>query len=91
MLKWTKSKATQPPPTKRRSTRSTAATSRSNYSNAATSETSQPAVETGTMPTDTSETTPTTTVVAAQHQPLQTQELIKPGAHRPQAGACLVS
>ena len=77
MPKRTKGKATQPPPTKRRSTRSTAATSRSNYTgNAATSETSQPAVGTDTTPTDTSETTPTTTVVAAQHQPFQTQELV---------------
>ena len=76
MPKRTKDKATQPPPTKRQSTRSTAATSRSNYSNAATSETSQPAIETSTTPTDTSETTPTTTVVAAQHQSLQTQELV---------------
>ena len=76
MPKRTKGKATQPPSTKRRSTRSTAATSRSNYiGNAATSETSQLPIGTGTTPTDMSETTPTTAVVAAQHQPFQTQEL----------------
>ena len=41
MLKQTKGKATQPPPTKCQSTRSIAATSRSNNSNSATTETSQ--------------------------------------------------
>ena len=76
MPKRTKGKATQPPPTKRPSTRSTAATSRLNYSNGATSETSKPAIETSTMPTDMSETIPTTIMVATQNQPLQTQELV---------------
>ena len=63
-------------PGKRQSTRSTAATSSSNYSNAATSGTSQPAVETNTTPTGTSKTPPTTSVVATQHHPPQTQEPI---------------